>query len=92
MQNPFSMEDRNILVTGAAQGIGREVAQSVVGLGGRVAAVDMNGDGLKSLKEELGDACLTYTGSVTDQGLTDQVLDDPQHAYTQLLVSSVLQV
>jgi ABC-type phosphonate transport system ATPase subunit len=22
--------------------------------------------------------------------LTDQVLDDPQHAYTQLLVSSVL--
>ena len=27
-----------------------------------------------------------------EQGLTDQVLDDPQHAYTQLLVSSVLQV
>ncbi len=25
-------------------------------------------------------------------GLTDQVLDDPQHAYTQILVSSVLQV
>jgi len=25
-------------------------------------------------------------------GLTDQVLDDPQHAYSQLLVSSVLQV
>ena len=24
--------------------------------------------------------------------LTDQVLDDPQHAYSQLLVSSVLQV
>ena len=31
-------------------------------------------------------------GSVVEQGLTDQVLDDPQHAYTQLLVSSVLQV
>ncbi|MFT4783634.1 MAG: putative phosphonate transport system ATP-binding protein [Paracoccaceae bacterium] len=27
-----------------------------------------------------------------ETGLTDQVLDDPQHAYTQLLVSSVLQV
>ena len=32
------------------------------------------------------------SGRVVEQGLTDQVLDDPQHAYTQLLVSSVLQV
>ena len=30
-------------------------------------------------------------GKVVERGLTDQVLDDPQHAYTQLLVSSVLQ-
>ena len=31
-------------------------------------------------------------GRVVEHGLTDQVLDDPQHAYTQLLVSSVLQI
>lgn len=31
-------------------------------------------------------------GRVVEQGLTDRVLDDPEHAYTQLLVSSVLQV
>ena len=30
-------------------------------------------------------------GEVIESGLTDQVLDDPQHAYTQLLVSSILQ-
>ncbi len=29
-------------------------------------------------------------GVVVEQGLTDRVLDDPQHSYTQLLVSSVL--
>ena len=29
-------------------------------------------------------------GDVVETGLTDQVLDDPQHPYTQLLVSSVL--
>ncbi len=29
-------------------------------------------------------------GCVVETGLTDQVLDDPQHPYTQLLVSSVL--
>ncbi|WNK20291.1 phosphonate C-P lyase system protein PhnK [Halomonas piscis] len=29
-------------------------------------------------------------GRVVEAGLTDQILDDPQHAYSQLLVSSVL--
>ncbi len=29
-------------------------------------------------------------GKVVEHGLTDQVLDDPQHAYTQLLVASIL--
>lgn len=29
---------------------------------------------------------------VIETGLTDQILDDPQHSYTQLLVSSILQV
>ena len=31
-------------------------------------------------------------GDVVELGLTDQVLDDPQQPYTQLLVSSVLQI
>jgi putative phosphonate transport system ATP-binding protein len=30
-------------------------------------------------------------GRAVEQGLTDQVLDDPQHPYSQLLVSAVLQ-
>lgn len=32
-----------------------------------------------------------YHGEVVESGLTDQVLDDPHHPYTQLLVSSILQ-
>jgi putative phosphonate transport system ATP-binding protein len=31
-------------------------------------------------------------GRIVEAGLTDQVLDDPHEAYTQLLVSSVLQL
>lgn len=31
-------------------------------------------------------------GEVVEHGLTDQVLDDPQHPYSQLLVSSILPV
>ena len=30
-------------------------------------------------------------GRVVEAGLTDQILDDPQHPYSQLLVSSILQ-
>jgi putative phosphonate transport system ATP-binding protein len=29
-------------------------------------------------------------GHLVESGLTDQVLDDPHHLYTQLLVSSIL--
>jgi putative phosphonate transport system ATP-binding protein len=29
-------------------------------------------------------------GQIVEHGLTDQILQDPQHAYTQLLVSSLL--
>lgn len=32
------------------------------------------------------------SGDVVETGLTDQVLDDPQHPYSQLLVSAVLQI
>ena len=31
-------------------------------------------------------------GEVVETGLTDQVLDDPQHPYSQFLASSVLQI
>jgi len=30
-------------------------------------------------------------GEIVESGLTDQILDDPQHPYSQLLVSSILQ-
>ncbi len=41
----------------------------------------------------LADRLLVMQNSrVVESGLTDQILDDPQHPYTQLLVSSILQV
>jgi putative phosphonate transport system ATP-binding protein len=29
------------------------------------------------------------SGRIVEQGLTDRVLDDPHHPYTQLLVASI---
>jgi 3-oxoacyl-[acyl-carrier protein] reductase len=81
MDNPFSMEGRRILVTGAAQGIGREVARLSARMGAKVAAIDLNGDGLASLKDELGDSLITETGSVTDQSLTESVIGEMTDAW-----------
>ncbi|MHB1883377.1 MAG: ABC transporter ATP-binding protein, partial [Acidithiobacillus sp.] len=37
-----------------------------------------------------GRIAVMQRGRIIETGVTDQVLDDPQHPYTQLLVSSVL--
>jgi putative phosphonate transport system ATP-binding protein len=64
------------------RGLVRELGLSAVIVTHDLAVVRLLADRLMVMKD----------GRVIEQGLTDQVLDDPQHGYTQLLVSSVLQV
>lgn len=64
------------------RGLVREMGLSAVIVTHDLAVVRLLADRLMVMKG----------GHVIESGLTDQVLDDPQHAYTQLLVSSVLQV
>ena len=54
MENPMNLSDRVIIVTGAAQGIGRGVALKAASLGARLALVDINGDGARETAELLG--------------------------------------
>ena len=77
MKNPMSLDGRNILVTGAGQGIGRAVATLCAELGAGVVAADVNRDGLASLAEERGgDRVLAYTGSVTDPAFVQDMVQD----------------
>lgn len=64
------------------RGLVREMGLSAIIVTHDLAVVRLLADRLMVMKG----------GYVVESGLTDQVLDDPQHAYTQLLVSSVLQV
>ena len=62
------------------RGLVREMGLSVIIVTHDLAVFRLLADRLMVMKE----------GHVIENGLTDQVLDDPQHGYTQLLVSSVL--
>ena len=64
------------------RGLVRDMGLSVVVVTHDLAVVRLLAHRLMVMKD----------GRVVEAGLTDRVLDDPQHGYTQLLVSSVLQV
>ena len=50
MQDLFSLKGKVALVTGAAQGIGREIALGFAQYGADIVAVDLNDERLQSLK------------------------------------------
>jgi putative phosphonate transport system ATP-binding protein len=62
------------------RGLSRELGLAVLIVTHDIAAARLLADRILVMRR----------GRVVEQGLTDRVLDDPQHPYTQLLVSSVL--
>ena len=75
MDNPMSLADRLIIVTGAAQGIGRSVASRAAALGARLVLVDVNGDGVHATAAALGGDAGVYVGSVADAGFVQATVD-----------------
>ena len=67
------------LVTGTSQGIGRETAKLLAKRGAAVACVDVNPDGLDSLRQELeayGHPVLTYQCDVSDESKVNDIAAD----------------
>jgi 3-oxoacyl-[acyl-carrier protein] reductase len=82
MDNPMSLQGRNIIVTGAAQGIGEAIARFVVALGGKVVLIDMKADKLSALVAELGpDRARALVGSVSDAGFVQHAVDEAVAAH-----------
>jgi len=75
MKNPMSLEGHNIIITGAGQGIGEAVARLTVELGGKAILVDLQGDKVNALAEELGAAhAEAHVGSVAEPGFVQDVV------------------
>jgi NAD(P)-dependent dehydrogenase (short-subunit alcohol dehydrogenase family) len=56
MSNPFSLEGKTVLITGAAGGIGSKTASVLVGLGARVVLTDIREEPLRAVLESLPQA------------------------------------
>ncbi len=59
------LEGKRTLVTGAASGFGRGIAQTYIREGARVAIVDLNLDGAKKVAAELGDSAIAIQCDVS---------------------------
>lgn len=76
MNNPFTIEGKTILVTGATSGIGRATAITCAGLGAKVVAIGRNQERLDSLMQELeGDGHLVINADLTDEAQVQALLE-----------------
>ena len=73
--NPYSLDAKTIVVTGAASGMGRATAIACSKMGGRIIAIDLNEEGLQSTMSELeGSGHLSFVLNLADEGTWEQVL------------------
>lgn len=77
MYNPYSLEGKTILITGAASGIGKATSIESSKLGAKIVAVDLNGEGLSSLLSQMeGSDHLSFTGNLCDDDFLKQLAED----------------
>ena len=68
MVNPFSLEGKRILITGAASGIGKATASLCAQLGADLILVDLNEGGLLATSTEIGkETTVIFPINLTDE-------------------------
>ena len=66
LKEMFSLENKTVLVTGGAQGIGRAVANQLAGVGADIVIFDLQGEKAESAAREIGEqfSCRTFSQQV----------------------------
>lgn len=70
-----NLNDKVVLITGAARGIGAETARRLAAKGARVSLVGLEPDRLRALAGELGDRAVWFEADVTDQASMESAVE-----------------
>ncbi|WP_417321003.1 SDR family NAD(P)-dependent oxidoreductase [Emcibacter sp.] len=82
MKNPASLENKVVIVTGAAQGIGKALADQAILMGARLAAVDINEAALQdSFGKHDPDLVKVFAGDITDENFVSGVVSGTVDAF-----------
>ena len=75
MQNLVSLENKTVIVTGAAQGIGQAVARLALELGANVVAIDLNGGPIQEMAAASAGRVIAFAGNVADPVFAQSSVD-----------------
>ena len=76
MNDAMNLEDRVIIITGAAQGVGRGVALKAASLGATLALFDINEEGARETAELVGGGATVHAGSVADPSFVQNAVTE----------------
>ena len=86
--NPFSLEGRTALVTGANRGLGQAFAEAVADAGADVVVVgrhqDRNRDAAAGIAQRTGRRTTAVTGDVTDRDDVSRIVDEALAAHGRI--------
>jgi NAD(P)-dependent dehydrogenase (short-subunit alcohol dehydrogenase family) len=75
VSDPFRLDERTVIITGASRGIGAAVARGVVDRGGRAVLVARSAEAIEALAEELGaGAAAAVAGDGADPEVAERAL------------------
>ena len=83
------LQDRVIVITGAASGLGEAVALQAAKEGAKLSLIDMNADGLARCKQDIQDAypeteVLAFCADVSDEAAVKSYVDETVKAYGRI--------
>ena len=84
LSNPPSNVDRVVVITGAAQGLGRAYAHNFCALGYRVAALDLNFDAVQKVAEQIQEAggqCIPVQVDIGDESSVSRAYDQVEREF-----------
>jgi len=70
----YELDDKSVLITGAAGSLGQAVVRAFSACGARIAALDIDAEALRQKFGQDGPACMTVAADLGDSGAVDRAV------------------